>query len=206
MDSFLEHVTRCPRCRKMYEVMNTVKADMESKGSPIPNRISPEEEREWRRISADRSIELDRRRKKRVWQPAANWLLSAKFLVPATLLLVIVVAGYILFLSPVGQRDRLRSPDSGKLRLLAPVGHLTALPEEFSWTPIQGAEVYVLAMTDEKLNRIFFDDTLKASTRIPLPEKLRNGLGRGQTYVWTVTATDENSLFLATQSASFVID
>ncbi|OGD18230.1 MAG: hypothetical protein A2Y69_14940 [Candidatus Aminicenantes bacterium RBG_13_59_9] len=206
LNRFLEHVSQCSRCQKIYEVMAAVKNELAARSLNIPESLSPEDSRAWQRSARVRLAEIERSERAKAKKPHSSWILSAKFLVPATLLLVIVVAGYILFLSPVGQRDRLRSVDSGELRLLAPVGHLTAPPEEFSWTPVPGADAHVLTMTDEKLNRIFFDDTLKASTKIPLPEKLWKGLERGRTYVWTVIAVDEDNHALATKSASFIID
>jgi len=186
--------------------MTAVKNELAAKSSDIPERLSPEDGRAWQRSARARLAEIERAERAKVKQPHSTWILSAKFLVPATLLLVIVVAGYILFLSPVGQRDRLRSVDSGELRLLAPVGHLTAPPEEFSWTPVLGADAHVLTMTDEKLNRIFVDESPKPLTGISFPEKLRSVLVRGRTYVWTVIAVDEDNHVLATKSASFIID
>jgi len=206
LNRFLEHVSQCSRCQKIYEVMAAVKNELAARSLNIPESVSPEDSRAWQRSARVRLAEIERSERAKAKKPHSTWILSVKFLVPTALLLILLVAGYLFFIIPLGQNDRLRSPDSGELRLLSPVGHLATSPDAFSWTPIQGGENYVLVMTDEKLNRVFFDEVLKPSTSRPLPEELRSGLMRGRTYVWTVTATDENALTLATQSASFVID
>jgi hypothetical protein len=206
VDRFLEHVSQCPRCRKTFEVMNAIKAELNSKSTAIPERLSHDQAQDWRRLAGDRLAEIECSGKKSAGKSPLAWVLSVKFLAPAAILIVLFAAGYVFILSPIGRHEGLRNSDPVELRLLAPIGKIAASPDAFSWTRVQGAENYVFNLIDEKLNRIYYSDELEDTTSIPVPEEVKKQLVRGATYVWTVTATDENSNKLDSKSASFVID
>lgn len=123
------------------------------------------------------------------------------------------VAAVGILLIFVGTRLFLKTPPAGsvirgqrqvEIRLYQPKGKLKEAPKIFSWSKVQGADVYHLEVIDNNLALIFSEGI--AETRIHLPEEIRQMLERQRPYLWTVKAFDDNSHELGSTSGYFEIE
>jgi len=207
LDRFLEHVSQCPRCRKTFEVMTAVKAEIDSRQADIPEKVSPAEAHEWRKIAGDRLATLEHGRQNAAPRRSRRGIFILRPIPAlASLLVVLAVVGYLLILNPSLRKDNLRFSDAGGLRLISPIGRISGAPSTFRWIPVRGCKKYSFKLIAENLTGIYHGDVSCPKTELELPESAKRQLQRGMNYVWTVKAFDDRLLQLESKTAFFIID
>jgi hypothetical protein len=126
--------------------------------------------------------------------------MAAGLLVMAGLL---VAAYFSLFRPP--QTDVLRSGEMPKIRLIEPVGRISRVPAVFKWTPVQKADSYTFALTDDELQTIVCQGDIKRNS-FDVPSDLRQKMVRGKPYVWSITAYDDLNLKIDSGQQYFEIE
>ncbi len=205
LESFLDHVSSCPKCRKRFQVMNAVKQELEARTSEVPESLRPDEAEAWRAMAKDEVGKAAADSKAKPLSPFLRPLWALRLVAPAALLLVVMIGGFLFLIKPALRHDHLRVGVAGDLRLIAPSGEVSAVPTRFEWTPVKGVKVYWVTLIDDKLQRLFADRSPHIDASLQLPEEVRSRIVPGVPYVWTVIATDEKHFQLGTASASFVV-
>jgi hypothetical protein len=91
-----------------------------------------------------------------------------------------------------GAPDTLRS---APLRALSPLGELNGVPQEFRWTPVNGASTYSLNVVEVDRTPVFSGKV--PGTSLPIPSQVRELLQTGKILQWSVTAYDNAGRELA---------
>jgi hypothetical protein len=86
---------------------------------------------------------------------------------------------------PPGEGEVVRG---GEIELEAPLGATAAIPAEFAWRPVAGAERYEVELLDVAGERLWSATT--AAGRVELPEAARQLLRPRASYAWRVRALD----------------
>jgi hypothetical protein len=180
------------------QILANVRAELEARADSIPEtRLIGKEERALRRVAVEqlRSIQPPRRRLSFSPLPVAA----------AVMLAVIALAlGYFNLKSTLHSRFAVRGTINQELRLLEPGPRLGGAPADFSWTDVPGRDEFRFVLIDGNLNTVFEIDT--HSTGLKLPEGIRRKLLKGNNYLWTVLALDDNDRELASASREFEIE
>ena len=205
-ERLLGHLAICPRCSVRFKVLRELKRDLRPGVEAFAREHGEDQAGPLLSLAARRRMPAA---EAGVSRPASRsgpfgLVLGIRFALGSLAVLAIVAGGAYLALNGLEKRSELRSP-SARLSLLGPVGTLKSLPALFRWTPVQGAENYLLEVIDESLARIHVSSTFLIN-EIVLPADVRSRLVKGRTYVWTISARDGDSNLLASSSASFVIE
>jgi len=107
--------------------------------------------------------------------------------------------------TPSAAREEPRGPSQARARN---IDHVTpardsigAAPTRFTWTPIEGADLYAIGIWNEVDQLIWRQDNIPA-TSVTLPDTVRLEPG---TYFWTVSALREGSQIAESGLAAFVV-
>lgn len=189
-EAFIDHILDCRACGAQFDVLRQVGKEFRSK------------EAEFSRLARQSLRELTTQKKAarpgRVWAGPAR--MAAGLLVMAGLL---VAAYFVLFRPP--QTEVLRSGEMPKLRLIEPVGRISRVPAVFKWTPVQKADSYTFALTDDELQTIVCQSDIKRNS-FDVPSDLRQKMVRGKPYVWSITAYDDLNLKIDSGQQYFEIE
>ena len=196
-DRVLRHLASCSRCALRFDVLRQIKRDLGPKVDAFADQVGAAEAGPLLRRASRESLDLARRRP----APAVPRLrLAAAFLGA----LAVVSAAAFIALNVTARRSELRSP-SPELKLLSPVGRVSAPPSVFRWTPVLDAESYVFELTDDALKPVHRSGVFLVNELV-LPPEVKSRLVPGRPYLWTVIAEYGDSNRLASRSASFVIE
>jgi hypothetical protein len=84
-----------------------------------------------------------------------------------------------------GAADTLRA---APLRALSPLNEINTMPQEFRWTPVNGASTYSLNVVEVDRTPVFSGKV--PGTSLPIPSQVRELLQTGKILQWSVTAYD----------------
>jgi hypothetical protein len=189
-EAFIDHILDCRACGAQFDVLRQVGKEFRK------------QEAEFSRLARQSLRELTTQKKAarpgRVWAGPAR--MAAGLLVMAGLL----VAAYFVFFRPA-QTEVLRSGEMPKLRLIEPQGRISRVPAVFKWTPLQKADSYTFALTDDELQTIVRQDSIKRNS-FDVPSDLRQKMVRRKPYVWSVTAYDDLNLKIDSGQQYFEIE
>jgi hypothetical protein len=195
---FLRHLTLCGRCRRAFEALTELEADLEAKETAIPEiPLSREDGRELHSMAREQVRAYSRRVGAAVPRPAR---------IAATLAaaLVLVVLGYVFLAKMPVSQQALRGARLTELRLLRPEGKLKEAPKIFSWSEVKGSDSYHLVIIDAALDTVY--EIEFGGTELQLPEEVRQRLVKQKPYLWTIVAQDDDGRELASASCYFEIE
>ncbi len=92
-----------------------------------------------------------------------------------------------------------------KLRLIEPQGRISRVPAVFKWTPVQKADSYTFALTDDELQTIVRQDGIKRNS-FDVPSDLRQKMVKRKPYVWSIIAYDDLNLKIDSGQQYFEIE
>jgi hypothetical protein len=139
---------------------------------------------------------------------ASSWLHrlfgggSVRWLVPATAVLVVAVAGAVLLhrpQEPVLQADAGNGPTvyrSQELQLVGPSGEVGEAPKTLQWKTFPGATTYKASVMEVDETPLWAGDT--HDLVLTIPDAVRAKMLAGKTVLWRVTALDGEGRTLAT--------
>jgi hypothetical protein len=189
-EAFIDHILDCRACGAQFDVLRQVGKEFRS------------QEAEFSRLARQSLRELATQKKAarpgRVRAGPAR--IAAGLLVMAGLL---VAAFFVLLRLP--QTEVLRSREMPKLRLIEPEGRISRVPAVFKWTPVQKADSYSFALTDDELQTIVRQGEIKRNS-FDVPSDLRQKIVRGKPYIWSITAYDDLNLKIDYGQQHFEID
>jgi hypothetical protein len=189
-EAFIDHILDCRTCEMQFDVLRQVGKEFRK------------QEAGFARLARQSLRELTTQKKAarpgRVWAGPAR--MAAGLLVMAGLL---VAAYFVLF--PPAQTEVLRSGEMPGLRLIEPKGRISGVPAVFKWTPVQKADSYTFALTDDDLQTIVRRDEIRQNS-FDLPSDLRQQMVRGKPYVWSITAYDDLNLKIDSGQQDFEIE
>ena len=196
--AFLGHVSKCPKCRLRLSALASLQAELEAKEKTLPDIVlSAREAGEFRKMAKEQE---------RTYATGDGHFFSRIIrlggIAAAGALLIFIGTRLFVKTSPAG--SAIRGQRQVEIRLHQPKGKLKEAPKIFSWSKVQGADVYHLEIIDNQLNLVFSEGIAK--TRINLPEDIRQTLKRQRPYLWTVSALDDNSSELGSTSGYFEIE
>jgi hypothetical protein len=206
-DKLARHIADCRRCSVRLSVLQQVKRDLRPKIEEFANSVPP--------AAGATPLREAARLKLGAAAPAAasvpggprpSRLFGPKFGLrhAAAFLLVAVIAGSAYLALPrLRSSARFRSP-ALTISLLSPAGSIPAAPRLLRWSPVLNAESYLLEIFDERLNSVHRSSTFLI-TEYRLPDEVRSHLVRGETYVWSISASDGDGNVVTTGSGWFVI-
>lgn len=196
---FAFHLLACSRCQETFSVLRQLEFELKSREKSIEAvSLSPDDERALKKMARQRLKELREGRARPFWRP-----LSVKVLAVAASLLLIGLAAYLLVYKPPSDQA-LRGISSGGLRLVKPEGKLKEAPSVFLWTDIEGRAEFLFELIDDELNLIYREKF--GETKAQIPETVRQKLGRGKIFLWTVSARNKDDRILASASCTFEIE
>jgi hypothetical protein len=201
-DRLARHLADCPRCSLRFKVLSQVKRDLRPEIEAFANSVPPDKGaapllRE-AALSKLRSASSAPASPRRPLSPKLGLRLAAAFC-----LVAVFVGGAYLALPRLRSYARFRSP-SLSISLLSPAGAIPVAPRLLRWTPVLNAESYLLEIFDDSLNRVLRSSTFLI-TEYKVPDEVRSRLVRGETYVWSISASDGDGNVITTGSSSFVI-
>jgi hypothetical protein len=189
-EAFIDHILECRACGAQFDVLRQVGKEFRK------------QEAEFSRLARQSLRELTTQKKAarpgRVWAGPAR--MAAGLLVMAGLL----IAAYFVLFRPA-QTDVLRSGEMPKLRLIEPQGRISRVPAVFKWTPVQKADSYTFALTDDELQTIVRQDGIKRNS-FDVPSDLRQKMVKRKPYVWSIIAYDDLNLKIDSGQQYFEIE
>ncbi len=188
----LAHALECPRCRRKAVLLEEIRTAAAPLVDGLPESLS---RREVRRLRAGASAGTVGRR------PAARPLAPVFRFAAGTLGTIAVIAAGFFAVERAQHGGSLRS--GGQLRLVSPPVRPTAVPVEFSWTPVDGGDVYRFSILDPDLNRVW--ETSLRGVRVALPKDVVARLVPGRTYLWSVEVTDDAAREIGRDSRSLLV-
>ena len=195
---FFDHTLLCPVCRPRLRLMTGLQAEVEARGSGIPEAgLAARESGALREMAAEqlRSAGGPSRRLRLRLAPVAA---------VAAVALVALGLGYVFLKSAPPSNFAVRGSVSQELRLLEPGAKLAQAPTTFSWTDVRGKDDFQFVLIDDELTTIY--TAVTEDVKLRLPDAARQELKKGKTYLWTVRAMDEKSRELASASREFEIE
>ena len=195
---FLEHANRCPHCRLRLNALSSIQAELKMREKDIPEiALSSRDGKELRKLA---------RRQVRAWPWKGGVsfprIIRAGGILAAGVLLVIL--GYRLSVKMSTPEPITRGRSQVEIRLHQPEGKIREAPKLFSWSKVRDSEVYHLEIVDDDLNLVF--SASLAGTRLHLPEDIRQKLEHQKSYLWTVSAIDDDAQELGSASSYFEIE
>jgi hypothetical protein len=193
-----EHVSQCPYCQLRLNALSSLRRELEAKKEDLPDTaLSPRDEAEFRRFAR-----AEARAGSRAERAAMPRLIRAAGILAAGL--VLVIAGFQLFVHHSAPEPVMRGPERVEIRLHKPEGRIKEAPTIFSWSKIKECDGYRLHIVDGELNLIF--STSSAATHLHLPEAVRQKLVHQKPYLWTVSAFGDDDQEVASASGYFEIE
>ncbi len=197
-DRFLEHAARCPSCRLRLNVLSSIQAELKAREMDIPEvTLSSQGERVFRKMAKERARACLQK------GPASfSGIIRAGWIIASGLVLIVV--GYRLFVKISPPEQIIRGREQVEVRLHQPEGKVREAPKVFSWSKVEGSDVYHLDLIDSHLNLVF--STSLDGTRFRLPEDIRQNLEHQKSYLWTVIAFDDEDQELGSGTVYFEIE
>jgi hypothetical protein len=194
----LEHAARCPNCQLRLNALTSLQNELKARKKDLSEAaLSSQDQIAFRRMA--RAQARAGRRKGPTVIPRmirAGGILAAG--------LILVIAGYRLFVKISAPEPVMRGSGREEIRLHQPEGRISDAPKIFSWSKVKDSDSYRLDIIDDDLNLVF--STGLAGTRLHLPEDVRQRLEHQKSYLWTVSAYDEDDQELASASGYFEIE
>lgn len=195
---FLRHLTLCGRCRRTFEALTELQADLEVKETAIPEVVlSRDDERELQSMAREQVRAYSRRVGAAIPRPI-------RIAVTLAAALVLVVLGCMFLIKTPVSQQAVRGAKLAELRLHRPGGKLKEAPRVFSWSEVKGCDSYHLVIIDAALDTVY--EIGLGGTELQLPEEVRQRLQRQKPYLWTIVAQDDDGRELASASRYFEIE
>jgi hypothetical protein len=194
----LEHATLCPRCRLRLNALSSIQAELKTREKDIPEvALSSRDGKELRKL-ARKQIRV------RPWKGGMSFprITRAGGILAIGILLVIL--GYRLAMKIPTPEPITRGQGQMEIRLQQPEGKIREAPKVFSWSKVPDSDIYRLEIVDEDLNLVF--SASLAGTRFHLPEDIKQKLERQKSYLWSVSAIDDDGRELGSASSYFEIE
>lgn len=195
------HLSACPRCQAELALLRAFESStpLADEGAAV-GWISARLERGRENIKPARAQAAAEHARSSWW--VSHFGLGAwRWALPATAVLVAVIAGMVALRSPKppdlqanlgGQRVIYRSQE---VQLVAPLGDLLTVPKMLQWKAFPGTGSYKVALMEVDHSPLWAAET--AQTSIAIPEALRAKMLPGKPILWQVTALDEQGRVLA---------
>jgi hypothetical protein len=196
---FLCHLTHCGRCRRAFEALTELQADLEFRETAIPEvALSHDDVKGLLSMSREQVRTYSRRRRAAVPRPVR---VAAAL---AAALVLVVLGTMFLVKIPVSRQAVRGAARPAELKLHSPGGKLKEAPRVFSWSEVKDSDSYHFAIIDAALDTIY--ETGLVGTELQLPEEVRLRLQRQEPYLWTIVAQDDEGRELASASRYFEIE
>ncbi len=191
-ERMIDHALVCPACRARMEILIDVRCEIVSRG------------RSFRSLARSSRKEL----KARAGSPAAAGRRPRRaWLKPAAALggLLVVALATVLLIGPLAQRDGvLRDGEASGLVLISPGGEIKGPPAEFRWDGPMEANSYFIEVIDDRL-AVIIPQTGIVERFYSLPIGYESRFVPGRTYIWSLTATDDEGRTIGTAQRTFSI-
>ncbi len=197
-DRLLDHAARCQDCRLRLRVLASIQTELKIREKDVPEvAFSSRDEVEFRKMAGIQAWTY-------FWKKGATppRLLRIGGVLAAGLLLVFL--GFRLFSKISAPELTVRGRNQVQIELHRPEGRLSEAPKIFSWAKVNDTDFYHLEIVDDDLNLVF--STSPTGTRFHLPDDIRLKLARQKSYLWTVSAYDDNHRELGSGFSYFEID
>jgi len=196
---FLGHVSSCPDCRRVFEALTQLQAQLKARESVIEDKeVSAEQMRELRRLAKQQVRELSKKRAPLFLRPLAVGLVA----LAAGLVLLFV--GYFFLLRNHSSDQTLRGKPREELRLIKPERKPKGAPSVFLWTDVKGRDSFRFEIIDDELNTLYINAV--TGTKLELPAEVKQQIVKGKVYLWTIEVYDDNGKKLASASRYFEIE
>jgi len=199
-EEFFDHIFTCGACRIKFDALKDISKELESQISKIEETsLSPAEEKKLRGYAREK---LSRRK-------GLGLLFSASPLkIAAISTAALLILACFLFLGIPRAKDVLRNRGGISFKLIKPAETVSTAPELFLWSLPEGGDGFIFELVDEDLNTLFSskDLNLPHKNKVLLSKELRKRLKQGKTYIWTVTAYNDDRQIIAKKSKHFVIE
>ncbi len=195
---FLEHAALCPHCRLRLNALTSIQRELKTREKDIPEvALSSRDGKELRELA---------RSQMRAW-PGKSQIFSPRIIRTGGILaagILLAVLGYRLSVKISNPQPIMRGGEQIEIRLQQPEGKIKEAPKVFSWSKVTDSDVYHLEIVDDDLNLVF--SASLTGTRLHLPDDIRQKLKHQKPYLWTVSASDDDSQELASASSYFEIE
>jgi hypothetical protein len=190
LESFIDHLLVCQKCKLKFETLSDLSKELREYEKDVNWTTAELKKEALSRLQGFRGH---------------NTRISFWKIAPIAALLVAVVAAglyFLVFQAPVTERGA----EEAALELIYPPVSVDKAPEKFEWTAVPGTDDYKFTLIDDELNTIFGKSIEEDQTFLILPQDVRESLQKGHTYVWKVTADNNEMVQIAEASSYFTID
>ncbi len=190
LEAFVEHLLVCKKCKLKFDALTDLSKELKDYEGDVNWTTAELKKEAFSRLKGFAGHNT----------PISLWKLAP---IAALLIAVVAVGLYFLMLQPPVTE---RGAPGINLELTHPPVSVDNAPERFEWTAVRGADNYKFELIDDELNTIFRKSTDEDKTFLILPQDVRKSLQKGHTYVWKVTADNNEMVQIAEASNFFTID
>lgn len=190
LEAFIDHLLVCKECKLKFETLADLSKELREYEKDVNWTTAELKKEALSRLQGFRGH---------------NTRISFWQLAPiAALLIAVVAAGlyFLVFHAPVTERGA----GGAALELIHPPVSVDKAPSRFEWTAVRGTDDYKFELIDDELNTILRKSIDEDQTFLILPQDVRTSLQKGHTYVWKVTASNNEMVDIAEASGYFTID
>jgi hypothetical protein len=196
------HLAACPRCQAELALLKAFESDtpLADEGAAV-GWISARLERRRETIKHPWRTQAAAVPRQSSWWARSFGLGKWRWALPATAVLVAVIAGVIAWRSPkqpdlqANLRGQSAIYRSQEVLLMAPLGELQGVPKTLLWQAFPGAGMYRVTVMEVDRSPLWSGETKETSMEIPV--SLRAKMLPGKPILWQVTALDQQGRILA---------